>query len=107
MVTAEGGDLEYNLGMIMDGHTGWEHPMPYMPLYEDAAKFFGQAEAVYSPTFLVGGSSAWNEEYFYQTYEVWKDEKLRRFTPWRVLIPQTRRRMLRPETDYSLSLIHI
>lgn len=105
MVTAEGGDLEYNLGMIMDGHTGWEHPMPYMPLYEDAAKFFGQAEAVYSPTFLVGGSSAWNEEYFYQTYEVWKDEKLRRFTPWRVLIPQTRRRMLRPETDYSYPLL--
>ena len=26
-VTAEGGDLEYNLGMIMDGHTGWEHPL--------------------------------------------------------------------------------
>ncbi len=47
-VTAEGGDLEYNLGMIMDGHTGWEHPMPFMPLYDDVAKFFGLAKAVYS-----------------------------------------------------------
>ncbi|HXV87356.1 MAG TPA: hypothetical protein VD793_11675, partial [Gemmatimonadales bacterium] len=27
MVTAEGGDLNYNLSMIMDGQTGWEHPM--------------------------------------------------------------------------------
>ena len=58
--------------MIMDGHTGWEHPMSYTPLYSDVAKFFGQAEAVYSPTFMVGGPGAWNEEYFYQTYEIWK-----------------------------------
>ena len=104
-VTAEGGDVEYNMGMIMDGHTGWEHPMSYMPLYRDVAKFFGQADAVYSPTFMVGGSGAWNEEYFFQTYEVWKDEKMRRWLPWRMLIPSTRRRMLRPETDYSFPLL--
>ena len=104
-VTAEGGDLEYNLGMIMDGHTGWEHPMSYTPLYSDVAKFFGQAEAVYSPTFMVGGPGAWNEEYFYQTYEIWKDPKMRRWLPWRMLIPATRRRMLRPETDYSFPLM--
>ncbi len=104
-VTAEGGDLEYNLGMIMDGHTGWEHPMSYTPLYSDVAKFFGQAEAVYSPTFMVGGPGAWNEEYFYQTYEIWKDPKMRRWLPWRMLIPSTRRRMMRPETDYSFPLM--
>ncbi len=104
-VTAEGGDLEYNLGMIMDGHTGWEHPMSYTPLYSDVAKFFGQAEAVYSPTFMVGGPGAWNEEYFYQTYEIWKDPKMRRWLPWRMLVPSTRRRMLRPETDYSFPLM--
>ena len=44
-VTAEGGELEYNLGMIMDGQTGWEHPLRYMPLYGDAAQFFGKAKA--------------------------------------------------------------
>lgn len=104
-VTAEGGDLEYNLSMIMDGQTGWEHPMPYAPLYGDAATFFGLAHASYSPTFLVGGTSAWNEEFFYQDSDVWKDEKLRRFTPWRMLIPGTRRRMLRPVTDYSFPMI--
>jgi Tol biopolymer transport system component/imidazolonepropionase-like amidohydrolase len=104
-VTSEGGDLEYNLGMIMDGQTGWEHPLSYMPLYGDAARFFGLARATYSPTFMVGGPGPWNEEYFYQETDVWRDEKLRRFTPWRMLIPGTRRRMLRPDTDYSFPLI--
>ncbi|MEW5915145.1 MAG: hypothetical protein AB1762_02015, partial [Gemmatimonadota bacterium] len=48
MVTAEGGDMLYNLSMIMDGQTGWEHPIPYVPLYADATKFFGLAKVTYS-----------------------------------------------------------
>lgn len=104
-VTAEGGDLEYNLGMIMDGHTGWEHPLSYMPLYQDAAQFFGLAKATYSATLIVGGPGPWNEEYFFQQSDVWRDEKVRRFTPWRMLIPGTRRRILRPVTDYSFPLL--
>ncbi|MFN8060772.1 MAG: amidohydrolase family protein [Vicinamibacterales bacterium] len=104
-VTAEGGDLEYNLSMILDGQTGWEHPMGYAPTYDDVGKFFGLAGATYSPTFLVGGFSAWNEEFFFQQSDVWKDEKLRRWTPWRMLIPTTRRRMLRPRSDYSFPVI--
>ncbi|MGH7718883.1 MAG: amidohydrolase family protein, partial [Gemmatimonadaceae bacterium] len=47
----------------------------------------------------------WNEEYFYAEMEQWKDPKQRRFFPWRQLIPQTRRRVLRPETDYSFPLL--
>jgi Tol biopolymer transport system component len=105
MVTAEGSDLPYNVSMILDGQTGWEHPMSYMPLYQDAAKFFGLAGAVYSPTFVVGGPGPWNEEYFFQKYDVWKEEKQRSWLPWRQLVPHTRRRMLRPETDYSFPLI--
>ena len=101
MVTAEGSDLNYNLSMIMDGQTGWEHPMSYMPMYSDVAKFFGQSETVYSPTFVVGGPSAWNDEFFLAESNVWQDEKLRLWMPWQQLVPHTRRRMLRPETDYS------
>jgi Tol biopolymer transport system component len=100
-VTAEGNDLEYTLGMIMDGHTGWEHPLSYTPLYSDLSTFLGKAHATYSPTFMVGGPGPWNEEYWYQESEVWKDAKTRRFMPWVQFIPQSRRRMLRPETDYS------
>jgi Tol biopolymer transport system component len=105
MVTAEGGDLLYNLSMIMDGQTGWEHPIAYVPLYADATKFFGLAKAVYSPTLVVGGPGPWNIEYWFQESDLWKDEKQRRWFPWRMLVPHTRVRTLRPVTDYSFPLI--
>ena len=46
-----------------------------------------------------------NEEYVYQQSDVWEDPKLRRFVPWRQLVPHTRRRVLRPRTDYSYPLL--
>ena len=105
MVTSEGSDLAYNMGMIMDGQTAFEHPMPYMPLYSDAAKFFGLTKTVYSPTFIVGGSAAWNEEYWWNESDVWKDEKARKWLPWRALVPNTRRPVKRPDSDYSFPLV--
>jgi dipeptidyl aminopeptidase/acylaminoacyl peptidase len=105
MVTGEGGGLEYNLSMIMDGQTGFEHPMGIVPLYGDVAKFFGQAKIVYSPTFAVGGPGPWNEEYFFQQNDLWNDAKQLRFMPWRQVIPHTRRFTYRPPTDYSFPLI--
>jgi Tol biopolymer transport system component len=105
MVTGEGSDLPYNVGTTLDGQTGWEHPMSYVPLYADVAEFFGRTSSVYSPTFVVGGAAAWNEEYFWQIDDQWKDAKQRRWLPWRHLIPPTRRRVLRPETDYSFPFI--
>ncbi len=105
MVTSEGGDLPYNLGMIMDGQTAWEHPLSYAPLYGDAARFFGEARAVYSPTFVVGGPGPWNEEYFFAESDVWLDDKLRLWMPWQQYMPHLRRRMLRPDTDYSFPMI--
>lgn len=105
MVTAEGGDLFYNLGMIMDGQTGWEHPLSVIPLYADVAKFFGQAKATYSPTLVVAGPGPWNIEYFFAESDVWKDPKHRRWMPWRQMMGHLRRRTLRPETDYSFPLL--
>ena len=105
MVTGEGSDLAYNIGTTLDGQTGWEHPMSYVPLYADVAEFFGRTSSVYSPTFVVGGAAAWSEEYFWQVDDQWKDAKQRRWLPWRHLIPPTRRRVLRPETDYSFPFI--
>ena len=105
MVTSEGGDLAYNLSMIMDGQTAWEHPISYVPMYSDAARFFGRAETVYSPTFVVGGPGPWNDEWFFQESEVWKDEKLRLWMPWKQLVPHARRPFLRPRTDYSFPML--
>ncbi len=105
MVTAEGGDLFYNLGMIMDGQTGWEHPLSYVPVYGDVAKFFGRAGAAYSPTFVVAGPGPYNIEYFFAESDVWRSPKHRRWMPWRQMAGHLRRRMVRPETDYSYPLI--
>jgi Tol biopolymer transport system component len=104
MVTAEGGDLEYNLSMIMDGHTGWEHPLGYLPLYSDVTRFFGQAETVYSVTFGVG-MGPWNQDYFWAESDYYDDEKLLRWMPWRSFLPHARRRELRPETDYTYRVL--
>jgi Tol biopolymer transport system component len=105
MVTAEGGDLFFNLGMMMDGQTGWEHPLSYVPIYSDVARFFGKAGTFYSPTLVVAGPGPWNIEYWYAESDVWKDEKQRRWMPWRMNAAHLRRRVLRPDTDYSFPLL--
>jgi len=105
MVTSEGGDLAYNLSMIMDGQTAWEHPISYVPMYSDATRFFGRANTVYSPTFVVGGPGPWNDEWFFQESEVWRNEKLRLWMPWKQLVPHARRPFLRPKTDYSFPML--
>ncbi len=105
MITGEGSDLPFNVGTAMDGQTGFEHPMSYAPLYGDVAKFFGATETVYSPTLVVGGAGAWSEEYFWQESDLWRDEKQQRWLPWRHLVPHTRRRTLRPVTDYTFPII--
>jgi len=104
-VTAEGGDLFYDLGMALDGHTGWEHPLSYVPVFSDIARFLGQSETVYSPTLVVVGPSAWNIEFFYQDTDLWKDAKQRLWMPWRQNMGHLRRRWLRPQTDYSWPLL--
>ncbi len=103
--TSEGGHFMEDLGFIMDGQTGFEHSFSEVPMYSDGAKFFGKAGATYSPTLVVAGPSAWSIEYWFQQSDVWKDAKQRRWFPWRALVPQTRIRWLRPETDYSYPLV--
>jgi Tol biopolymer transport system component len=105
IVTGEGDSLEYNIGTTLDGQTGWEHPIAVVPLYADATTFFGKAHIDYSATLVVGGAGPWTQEYFFQSSDLWKDPKLARWTPWLELIPQSRRREWRPETDYSFGLV--
>ncbi|MEQ9396039.1 amidohydrolase family protein [Marinobacter salarius] len=83
--TNEGADLYYNVGSILDGHTGFEHPMHYLTLYRDATEFFGRAKAVYSPTLIVAGAGRWAEEYHKSRADLWNDPIMRRFLPWQQL----------------------
>ena len=107
VATSEGGnfDLSHNLGLVMDGHAGFEHALVQFPIYSDVSRFLGQVGFYYSPTVVVGGSAPWTEEYFFQRDDTWLDEKLRRWLPWRHLIPHARRRNLRPETDYGFAIV--
>lgn len=105
MVTSENNDIPYTISMIMDGHTGFEHPMTYLPMYRDLSTFLGRTGATYSPTFVVGGIGPWNEEYFFAESDVWLTEKQREWMPWRQVIPHMRRRWQRPDTDYSFPFI--
>jgi Tol biopolymer transport system component len=105
-VTAEGSiDLPHKLSMAMDGHTGFEHATALVPLYADVTNFLGKTRSVYAATPLVGGPGPWNEEFFWQDSEVWKDAKAQRWLPWRQLIPHTRRYIRRPVTDYPRGLL--
>ncbi len=103
-VTGEAGDLYYTLSLVMDGQTGWEHDLLWPPIYSDVSRFVGRARTVYSPTFLVSTPGPWNEEFFFQETYVGGIDKLRRFLPWRELLPHTRRRTVRPESDYGFAL---
>jgi imidazolonepropionase-like amidohydrolase len=105
MVTAEGGDMLYILTMVMDGQTGWEHPIPQVPVYDDLAQFLGRARIHYSSTLVVAGPGPWNDQYWIQQSELWTDPKLQRFSPWRKLEAHTRRRDLRPVTDYTFPFL--
>jgi Amidohydrolase family len=75
------------------------------PLYADVTTFVGQAKYFYSHTPLVSGYGAWNEEYFWQESPIWQDVKQGKWTPWRQLIPHTRRFIQRPVTDYSKDIV--
>lgn len=104
MVTGESGSFEHELGMLMDGQPAWEHEILALPLYRDAARFVGQARATYSATFCASGPGPWDDQYFYAERDLWKDEKLRRFLPSWDLMARTRRRMLRPASDYGSAM---
>jgi Tol biopolymer transport system component len=104
-LTGEGASLEHDLSLVMDGHSGWEHDLTYTPIYEDAAKFFGMAEPIYSITLITDGPGPLAEEYFWQKEDVWRDPKQREWLPWNLFLPHTRTRWLRPKTDYPFPIM--
>jgi Tol biopolymer transport system component len=99
-VTAEQGDLDYVIGLVLDGQTGWEHMLSYDTLHKDVVELFGRAHVTYSPTLIVGGLQFWGSEYFLPRYKPWQDPKYTRFIPWQWLrlFPSFAER---PQADFS------
>ncbi|HVF51139.1 MAG TPA: amidohydrolase family protein [Pyrinomonadaceae bacterium] len=101
MVVPEGGSTYFfNMTHILDGHTGIEHAIPVAPLYKDALTLLARSRTGYTPTLIVGFGGLWGENYWYQHTDVFKNEKLLRFTPRRIIDARARRRLLAPEDDF-------
>ena len=91
--TLEGGlDMKKNLTEAIDGYAGMEHSYPIAPLYKDNVQLLAESGSVYTPTLLVLYGGPWAENYFYQSYDILKDEKLGRFTPKSELLNRGLRR---------------
>ena len=103
-VTNEGADLYHNVGAILDGNTGFEHPLHYLPMWNDAIQFFARTRAVYSPTLIVASAGSWLEEYYQSRSDLWNDEKQRRFMPWRNLARRINH-AVKPKTEYPFPLM--
>ena len=93
MPTTEGSlNLRQNIAETIDGYPGLEHSLPVYPVYDDVLELFVASGRVYTPTLLVAYGGPWAENFFFQTEDVWGDEKLQRFTPTEELMSMTRRR---------------
>jgi Tol biopolymer transport system component/imidazolonepropionase-like amidohydrolase len=95
-----GGNFEMNLNMILDGHSGIEHTLPIAPLYKDVVQLLAQTKVGITPTMLVSYGGISGERWFYKHFDVWKNQKLLRFTPQDWLDQRSRRRESSPEGDY-------
>ena len=102
----EGGSLlYYNQTHVLDGHTGVEHSLPVPRIYKDTVELFARSKVGYTPTLIVGYGGLSGEYYWYQTTNVWENERLLTFTPRAIVDPRSRRRLMAPENDFNHVLI--
>jgi imidazolonepropionase-like amidohydrolase/Tol biopolymer transport system component len=102
----EGGSLLYmNQTHVLDGHTGLEHSLPVPRIYKDTIELFAKSKSGYTPTLIVGYGGLSGEYYWYQTTNVWENERLLRFTPREVVDERSRRRTMAPLDDFNHMLI--
>jgi imidazolonepropionase-like amidohydrolase len=96
-----GGDFPVNMGMVMDGHSGIEHSLSVGQLYKDVITLFATSRAGYTATLLVSYGGQPGENWFYQHYNVWENEKLQQYFPARSIDARSRRRTMSAEDDFN------
>ena len=104
-ITSEGGDLFYNLGLVMDGYTGWEHSLQYVPIYSDVSTFLGQAQVHHTPNHLISElPQGLALEYFLGRTDLWDDSKVALWAHWQ----ETAARRIfvdKPLDEYSFPIL--
>ncbi len=102
MVMPEGGmKFQHNLNQLVDGHTSIEHSIPIAHIYEDVKQLWQATETGYVPTFGVAYGGISGENYFYDRTEVWRNERLMRYTPRQFVEPRSMRRTTAPDHHYN------
>jgi imidazolonepropionase-like amidohydrolase/Tol biopolymer transport system component len=103
LVVPEGASLfQWNMNMIVDGHTGVEHAIPVAHAYDDVKQLWSQTAVGYTPTLNVGYGGLDGEHYWYDKTEVWKHALLTRYVPRAPLEARAVRRPAAPEGDYNI-----
>jgi imidazolonepropionase-like amidohydrolase/Tol biopolymer transport system component len=102
MNVPEGGSLLYmNQTHVLDGHTGLEHSVPVPRIYKDTTELFAKSRSGYTPTLIVAYGGLSGEYYWYQTTNVWENQRLLAFTPREVVDARSRRRTMAPLDDFN------
>lgn len=102
MVVPEGGmKFQHNMTHIVDGHTGVEHALPIAHIYDDVVQLWSQTDTGYTPTFGVAYGGLTGETYWYDRTEVWKNERLMRYSPKAFVYPAAMRRTTAPDEHYN------
>lgn len=102
MVVPEGGGkFQQNISMLVDGHTGLEHSLPIAHGYNDLTQLWQATRFGYTPTFVVSYGGLMGEEYWYDRTEVWKNERLMRYTPNFLIERRSVRRPTAPDNQYN------
>lgn len=104
-LTAENGDFVYLLGLIMGGHTGWEHPIQNVPTYGDVTTFMGLAGATYSPQItLTDYPKGVAIEFWLGESDLWLDPLQLRWSPWQEIAVR-RSFVKKPAREFIFPLI--
>jgi len=102
MVVPEGGSLfDFDMTMVVDGHTTIEHTVPVPSIYADVAAVWPPGKVGYTPTLIVGYGGLSGEYYWYQHTNVWENPRLSKFVPPFVLDPRSRRRTMAPDDEWN------
>ena len=104
-LTAENGDFIYLLGLVMGGHTGWEHPIQNVPTYGDVTTFMGLAGATYSPQItLTDYPKGVALEFWLGERDLWLDPLQRNWSPWQEIAVR-RSFVKKPAREFIFPLI--
>lgn len=102
MVVPEGGmKFQHNLNQLVDGHTSVEHAIPLAHVYDDVKQLWKAVDTGYVPTFGVSYGGISGENYWYDRTDVWRNERLMRYTPAQLVEPRAMRRTKAPDHHYN------